>query len=469
MLAPMAGKNAKCSEEESESMSNNRVSRRFFLFSSAVMAAGCATGSGKVVGPRKISANEKLNIAGVGVGGKGTSDVEGAYDDGNNNIVALCDVDFERAAKSFKRFPNATQYKDFRVMLDKEHKNIDAVTISTTDHMHAPIAIAAMQLGKHVYVQKPLTHDIYEARRLTEVARQYKVATQMGNQGHSGEGVRRLMEWIAAGAIGTVREAHIWTDRPIWPQGIPRPAGTMPVPETLDWDLWLGTAPKRPYHKAYAPFAWRGWWDFGCGALGDMGCHIMDPAYMALKLGYPTSVEAISEGNNEESCPRWSIITYQFPARGNLPPVKLVWYDGKKLPERPAAIPADEKLGDGDNGTLFIGDKGYLSCGCYGGNPSLHPREKMSEFKRPEKTIPNSIGHYKEWLEACKGVEIPKGGFCGNFDYAGPFTEMVLLGNLAVRAGQKIEFDPKEMKVTNVPEANQYIRRTYRSGYKQYA
>ena len=449
-------------------MSDNRVSRRMFLFSTAVMAAGCATGRGKKYSaPRKISANDKLNIAGIGVGGKGSSDVDGAAE--GNNIVALCDVDWARAAGTFKKYPNAKQYKDFREMLEKEYKNIDAVTISTPDHMHAPAAVAAMELGKHVYVQKPLTHDIFEARRLKALATQYKVASQMGNQGHAGEGVRRLMEWIASGVIGTVREAHIWTDRPIWPQGVSRPKEVMPVPATLDWDLWLGTAPKRPYNKAYAPFAWRGWWDFGCGALGDMACHIMDPAYMALKLGYPTSVEAVSEGNSEDCGPKWSIITYQFPARGDLPPVKLVWYDGKKQPPRPEGVGADEKLGDGDNGTLFVGDKGMLACGCYGDAPSLIPRSRMEDFKKPPKTIPNSAGHYKEWTNACKGIMPEKGGFCGNFDYAGPFTEMVLLGNLAVRAGKKIEYDSVNMKVTNCPEANKYLKREYRSGWRQFA
>ena len=451
-------------------MSKFDMSRRTFIFGTAIMAAGCATtAKKKVVAPRSISANEKLNIAGVGVGGKGSSDVDGAAEAGGNNIVALCDVDWHRGAEKFKKYPNAKQYKDFREMLDKEGKNIDAVTVSTPDHMHAPIAVAAMQLGKHVYVQKPLTHDIFEARRLKELAKYYKVATQMGNQGHSGEGVRRLTEWIRAGVIGKVTEAHIWTDRPIWPQGIKRPTETMPVPDYLDWDLWLGTAPKRPYHKAYCPFAWRGWWDFGCGALGDMACHIMDPAYTALNLQYPTTVEAVSEGGNEETAPNWSIITYQFPARGDLPPVKLVWYDGKKLPPRPEAAAPDEKLGDGDNGTIFVGDKGMLACGCYGGSPSLIPRAKMAEFKRPEKTIPNSTGHYQEWIDRCKGIETPKGGFSGDFDYAGPFTEMVLLGNLAVRAGKKIEYDSVNMKVTNDADANKYLKREYAHGYRQYA
>lgn len=449
-------------------MGKNSITRRTFIFGTAIMAAGCATSTKKYVTPRKVSANDKLNIAGIGVGGKGASDVVGAQEAGDNNIVALCDVDWKQAAGTFKKFPKAVQYWDFRKMLEKEYKNIDAVTISTPDHMHAPAAVAAMQMGKHVYVQKPLTHNIFEARRLAQLAKQYKVATQMGNQGHSGEGVRRLCEWIWAGAIGNVLEAHIWTDRPIWPQAIPRPAETEPVPDTLDWDLWLGVAPKRPYNKCYCPFRWRGWWDFGCGALGDMACHIMDPAYTALKLEYPTTVEAISEGNNEETFPAWSIITYEFAARGSMPPVKLVWYDGKKMPPRPEGIGKDETLGDGDNGTLFIGDKGMLACGCYGGGPTLIPTSRMKEFKRPAKTIPDSTGHYQEWIDACKGIAPPPGDLKKGFEYAGPFTEMVLLGNLAVKTGKKIEYDSKEGKVTNVPEANEFTHRTYRQGWRDF-
>ena len=453
-------------------MSKNQVTRRTFLFSSAIMAAGCATSKAKfsdVSYMRPVSPNEKLNIAGVGVGGKGSSDVDGAQEAGNNNIVALCDVDWARAGETFKRYPKARQYKDFRVMLEKECNNIDAVTISTPDHMHAPIAMAAMQLGKHVYVQKPLTHDVYEARRMAEMSHYYRVATQMGNQGHSGEGVRRLCEWIWGGAIGNVLEAHIWTNRPIWPQGVARPKNVDKIPATLDWDLWLGTAPVRPYNRGYAPFAWRGWWDFGAGALGDMACHIMDPAYMALKLTYPESIEAVSEGNNAETFPKWSIITYQFAARGDMPPVKVVWYDGNKLPPRPEGVGADETLGDGDNGTIFVGDKGMLACGCYGGGPCLIPRAKMDEFKKPEKTIPDSTGHYQEWIDACKGIPMAKGNFCGHFAYAGPFTEMVLLGNIAVKTGQKIQYDAEKGCITNVPEANAYLRRQYRKGYEQFA
>jgi len=432
---------------------------------SAALAAGAATR------PRikRVSANEKLNIAGVGVGGKGSSDVDGAAEAGGNNVVALCDVDWRRAAGTFEKYPNAKKYMDFREMLDKEAANIDAVTISTPDHMHAPIAMACMQLGKHVYVQKPLTHNVYEARRLAEAAAKYNVKTQMGNQGHSGEGVRRLTEWIRADAIGTVREAHIWTNRPIWPQGINRPSATPEVPEGLDWDLWLGVAPERPYHPAYAPFKWRGWWDFGCGALGDMACHIMDPAYTALNLDYPRTVEAVQEGNNEETFPNWAIITYEFDARGDRPPVKVVWYDGGKMPPRPKEAPEDQTLGDGDNGTLFIGDDGMLACGCYGGSPCLVPQERMKDFDRPDKTIPNSTGHYQEWVDRIKGIPTPEGGFDGEFSYAGPFTEMVLLGNLAIKAGEKVVYDPQKGEITNVKKANDYLKRKYRKGYRDFA
>lgn len=443
-------------------MSNNKISRRWFIMSSAVLAAGCATSGkkGEVAKPvsatKAISPNEKLNVAGIGVGGKGESDIAAVGQ--GNNVVALCDVDWNRAGASFDKFPNARRYKDFREMLDKEANNIDAVTISTPDHTHAIAAMACMQLGKSVFVQKPLTHDIYEARILTEAARKYKVATHMGNQGHQGEGIRRVCEWVQGGLIGQVKEVHIWTNRPVWPQGIGRPLDTPPVPDTLDWDLWVGPAPMRPYNPAYVPFAWRGWWDFGCGALGDMACHIMDAAFTSLKLGYPTSVSAKFEGANEETAPLWSIIHYKFPERPGMNPVDIYWYDGGKLPERPAGIPDNEKLGDGDNGSLFIGEKGMITCGEYAGEPRPVP------YAKPDipKSIPRSIGHYQEFIRAAKGGE-PAGG---NFDYAGPFTEMVLLGNLAIRCGgSTLEWDGPKMTCTNNAQANQYVKREYRSGW----
>ncbi|HEO69948.1 MAG TPA: Gfo/Idh/MocA family oxidoreductase [Candidatus Hydrogenedentes bacterium] len=436
-------------------MSNRTVTRRHFIMSTALLAAGPAMGARAK--PRVISPNEKLNIACIGVGGKGAVDVGGVS---SENIVALCDVDEKQAAGTFLKFPRARRYKDFRVMLDKEHGSIDAVTVSTPDNVHAVAAMAAIELGKHVYVQKPLTHDIYEARALTKAAREYGVATHMGNQGHASLGLWQLCDYVEQGVIGPVREVYCWTDRPgrFWKQNRQRPTDTPPIPDTLAWDLWLGPAPERPYHPTYLPDEWRGWWDFGCGALGDMGCHIMDPPYTALKLGYPTSVEAEFGGGNDETYPAWSIIRFEFPARGSTPPVTMTWYDGGKPPPRPEGLSKDEVLGDSNtNGSLLVGEKGMLTCGSTADSPRLVPYGKVSTSAEP----PDLPGHYQEWLIACKGGT-PAGG---NFDYAGPFTEMVLLGNLAIRVGKRIEFDPVEMKVTNVPEANQYIRRDYREGW----
>jgi predicted dehydrogenase len=349
-------------------------------------------------------------------------------------------------------------------MLEKEEKNIDAVTVSTPDHMHAFAAMMAMELGKHVYVQKPLTHTVYEARKLTEGARKYGVVTQMGNQGHSGEGVRRFCEMLWSDAIGPVHEVHSWTNRPIWPQGIPEPLPEEPVPDTMNWDLWLGPAPSRPYNSKYAPFNWRGWWDFGTGALGDMACHILDPVNWGLLLRYPTSVECVSqEGKNNQTAPNKSIIRYEFPARPNMPPVTVYWYDGGNMPPRPKEIGADVKLGDGDNGSLFIGEKGMIAIGTYGGNPRLLPESLAKDYRSPDPWIPRRPGgHYGDWIQACKGG-IPS---CSNFDYAGPFTEWVLLGNLSLRCEGKLLWDGEKIRVTNNPEANQYVKTKYRKGWK---
>jgi len=434
--------------------------RRFLEVAGAGAAAVSLTGCLSVSpfaarGRRRVSPNEKLNIACIGVGGQGGCDVEGVS---SENIVALCDVDDNQAAETFKKFPQARKFRDFRVMFDEMAREIDAVTVTTPDHMHYPIAIAAIELGKHVFVQKPLTHTIWEARQLAKAARRFKVVTQMGIQGHAMEGPRLVQEWMAAGAIGPVREVHLWTDRPIWPQGIERPTETPPVPSTLDWNLWLGVAPQRPYHPAYAPFNWRGWWDFGCGALGDMACHIMDASFWSLKLGSPTSVEAVTAPVNKETAPQWSILTYEFPARGDLPPVTLRWFDGGKMPPRPADLEPDRELRKEDGGQLIIGEKATIMADTYGQSPRLIPEEKMRALKRPEKTIPRSPGHYQEWIDACKGG--PKPG--ANFDYAGPFTEVVLLGNLAIRTGQRIEWDGERMRCTNVPAANEYVCSAYR-------
>jgi predicted dehydrogenase len=423
-------------------------------------------------GPGHTAPSEKLNIAGIGVGGQGASDLRGVD---SQNIVALCDVDWRHAAGTFRRYPNARKYKDFRKMLDKEDKNIDAVTVATPDHIHAPASMAAIKRGKHVYCEKPLTHSVYEARKIAEAAREYKVATQMGNQGQAKEGPRLMCEYIWDGAIGPVREAHVWTDRPLkglnavyWPQGVDRPKEKPPVPDTLDWDLWLGPAPWRPYHPAYLPFNWRGWWDFGTGALGDIGCHALSPVFKALKLGHPTSVEAISTlVNNEtypvanETYPVASAVHYQFPARGDMPPVKLTWYDGGMRPPRPDELEDNRRIGT--NGALLIGDKGKML------GEILIPETRRIEYGKPPEVLPRSPGHHKEWINACKGGK-PAGS---NFpDHAGILAEGVLLGNVALRPElrekmnrTKLLWDGPNLKITNVPEANEFLHRKYRDGW----
>lgn len=449
-------------------MSNFKMTRRSFLAGTTFTMIGCATGSNPV--PKKSayqSPNEKLNIGGIGAGGKGKADISGCS---SENIVALCDVDLNNAAEMIARFPDAKVYQDFREMIDKE--NLDAVTVTTPDHTHAVIAAYAMKHGKHVYVQKPLTHNIWEARELQKIARETKTITQMGNQGHCGNGVRETCEMIWADAIGPVRECHIWTNRPIWPQGLNAPTGSDPVPKGLDWDLWLGPAAERPYvdkhpdtgKPCYCPFVWRGWWDFGCGALGDMACHIADPANWALRLTAPTSVEVVSqEGMTAAMAPNKSILKYEFPAREGMPPVTVYWYDGGNLPPRPEAIPANVELGEGDNGSLFIGDKGYLTCDTYGERPRLLPAERFTGYEAPPQIIPRipKEDPYLNWITGIKENTQP----ASNFDYASPFTEWVLLGNLALRTNAKLEWDAKNMKVTNVPEANQYVTREYRAGW----
>ena len=452
----------------------SRISRRDFMGAAAAAVASFTIVPRHVLGARgHSSANGKLNIAGIGVGGRGASDLKALS---SENIVALCDVDWGSAAGTFKRYPEAKRYKDFRRMLDKEAGNIDAVVIGTPDHIHAPAAIMAMKMGKHVYCEKPMAHTIYEARRMAEAARETGVVTQMGNQGHAGDGLRLTYEFIHDGAIGTVREVHVWTDRAgvperaWWPQGIDRPEGSSPVPETLDWDLWLGPARWRPYAKfpnskgelvSYCPFNWRGWWDFGCGALGDMAVHNADPAFFCLDLGAPIAAEAKTSPVNDETFPVWNIITYYFPAKGKRPAVKLVWYDGGKLPERPPELEEGRRLGG--NGILFVGDKGKLLGPSHAGVPRLIPESRMKEYGKPPQLLPRSIGHHAEWAQACKDNN-PKGAL-GGFAYSGPFTEALLVGNLAVRLGRKIEWDAKKMRATNALEADNYITKFYRVGW----
>jgi predicted dehydrogenase len=437
---------------------NKNISRRQFMGGAAAAAMAFTIVPSHVLAQ---SPNEKLNIAGVGIGGMGQNNVRACN---TENIVALCDVDEKYAGKIFKEYPKAKVWFDFREMLDKQ-KDIDAVIVATPDHLHAVVSMEAMKRGKHVYCQKPLTRLVAEARALTEAARKYKVATQMGNQGHSGDGVRNICEWIWDGAIGEIREVHAWTNRPVWPQGIDRPKDNPPVPETMHWDLWIGPAPMRPYNPCYAPFAWRGWWDFGGGALADMACHVLDPVFWALKLKYPTSVEASCTKVNNETFPVASIVHYEFPAREGLPPVKVHWYDGGLKPEKPEAL-GEMQIGQAASNVLFMGSKGVLRCGEYGDDPHLFPLSLMRSYKRPPQTLERIPGqaHEQNWIRACKGGEPA----CSNFDYSGPLTEMVTMGNLAIRpenVGKKLEWDGKNMRVTNDEKANDYVHPHYREGW----
>ena len=437
------------------------ISRRSFL-KTATLASAALSLPNIMRSQAGQSPNNKLNIALCGVGGQGRSAITGLK---NENFVAFCDVDDERAAATYKEYPDVPRFRDFRVMFEKMGSQIDAVTVSTPDHMHFPIAMAALSLGKHVFVEKPLTHTIAEARALAALAREKKVATQMGNQGHANEGLRLLKEWFQAGVLGEVREVHSWTDRPIWPQGVRRPdhSKMLPVaPQTLDWNLWLGVAQEREYDPAYLPFSWRGYWDFGTGALGDMGCHIMDGAYWALDLTQPTSVEAISAHATDYSPPTASVVNYHFPARGNLAPVKWTWYDGGLQPTLPPELELTRQLQP--NGSLIVGSKATVFAPTYYESARIIPEVRMKELAPtlPPKTIPRiEGGHFAEWVRACKGG-VPAGS---NFDHASRLTETVLLSNLAIRAGRRIEWDSAALKVTNLPEVNQYVSQPHRAGF----
>jgi predicted dehydrogenase len=446
-------------------------SRRSFLTTGSALAFGFTIVPRHVLGGgRHIAPSERINVAGIGAGGMGGGDIATVSRLGAN-IVALCDVDDERAAGSFRGFPKARRYKDFRVMLDREAKRIDAVTVGTPDHIHAVASMAAIRAGKPVYCQKPLTHTLFECRELTKAARIAGVATQMGNQGHATEGARLTNEWIQAGIIGTVSEVHVWSDRAgrLWKQGIGRPKDTPAVPSTLDWNLWLGPVRERPYHPAYAPVSWRGWCDFGTGAMGDMGCHIIDHPVWALRLGPPSTVEAratldgsVLDGDrpNGETYPVAAIIYYTFAARGDLPAVRMTWYEGGLMPPVPADLPIDQRLPD--NGVLYIGSKGKMYHSSHGGMPALLPRELHEEAAKVPRSMERSPGHYEEWVEACKGGPRP----VSNFDYAGPLTETALLGVVALRApGRRLEWDSANLRVKNAPELSRYIHTEYRKGW----
>ena len=489
--------------------------RRHFFFGPLLAGAIPVAGFGSVPSLRQLgykSPNEKLNIASIGAGGKASSDIKGCS---SENIVALCDVDEQRAARKFKEYAQAPKYKDFRRMLDEQANNIDAVIVTIPDFMHATAAMWCMERGKHVYVQKPLTRTVWEARQLLAAASKYNVATQMGNQGYSNEGTRQAAEMIWAGQIGQVTEVHAWTDRPIWPQGLTAIPPPEPVPDTLDWDLWLGIAEKRPYtaggpaYKSplhghfYQPGNWRGFYDFGCGALGDMACHILGAPNLALQLGAPTSVECIQkEGPSDFMFPAKSVIRYDFPARGSMPPVKLFWHDGLKETPQIPGVPDGELLGDlpekpsprrnqepppftgfiGDvfdfekfqatknapdaevptpDGSLFIGDKGMITTGTYGEETRLIPVEKMRDYQFPQPVLTRSPGHYRDWIRACKGGDPA----CSNFNVAVPFVEWMLLGVIALRVEGKLEWDAPKMRFTNNSEANKYLKPTFRKGW----
>jgi len=436
----------------------SEIKRRKFIKNITLAGSSLVYIPSNILGTNgRPSANNRLNIAGIGIGGMGKEYLKNVPDE---NIIALCDVDEDYAAKAYALFPKARRYQDFRVMLEKE-KDIDAVMIGTPDHSHAIVTMLALQMKKHIYCAKPLTRTVAETRKLTETAQNSDVATQVSIQRNASEDHRLLAEWIWAGAIGPVRDVHIWSNRPIWPQGLERPESQPAIPPTLNWDLWLGPAPNRPYHPAYLPFKWRGWWDFGSGALGDMGCHAMDPVFRALKLGHPVSVQASSTKLYPETAPLASIVYFDFPARADMPGVRVTWYDGGLTPPRPAELESGRQMGDGFGGIIFYGDDGILMCGGIGESPRLIPESRMKAFQMPAKSIARSAGHYLEWTEACKGGK-PAG--C-NFNYAGPLTEVVLLGNIAIRSQEKLIWDAKNMRISNHEAANQYIQEPYHHGW----
>lgn len=416
----------------------------------------------------------RIRIAGIGAGGQGKRDLEGVAV--GNEIVALCDVDPSQASAARKTFPHARFFRDFRQLFDEMSNSIDAVVVSTPDHLHFPVALWAIRRSKHVLVQKPLTHSMWEARQLTLEARRAGVVSKMGNQGQASEGTRRFVEMIRAGAIGEVREVHIWTDRPIWLQGASRPAGS-DTPSELDWDSWLGPAPARAFvgrwpadhparsmrtfrhEQVYHPFVWRGWWDFGTGALGDIGCHVMHPIFWALdELKGPFSVEAETASFTDDMYPEWSVVTYRFPRSSGRPPLKLVWYDGGRKPPRPEAFEPDRDWDNMSHGELYIGTDGVML-----GN-RLIPESAMKEYasRAPPPTLPRSSGHYEEWLAAIRGA--PRVDH--SFDVAGPLTELVLAGNIAIRTREKLDWDPVAFRFVNCERANGYLRREYRPGYE---
>lgn len=480
---------------EETNKNQDATSRRSFLKTAAVAATAFMIVPRHVLGGRGFTApSDRLIIAGIGAGGKGQSDIANFYKSGKAEIGFLCDVHDSRAAASVKAFPKAKYYRDYRELFDKEAKNFDAVSVSTPDHSHAIQALAAMQLGKHVYVQKPLTHDIYEARALTAAASKYKVVTQMGNQGASNDGPRQMKEWYDAGLIGDVHTVYAWTDRPVWPQGVPWSANKAQVPTDLDWNLWLGTAPYKDYVDKLVPFNWRGWWDYGTGALGDMGCHLLEAPFSMLNLKYASEVQAsvgsvyvdeFKRGYFPDSCPPSSHVTLKFPKTNKTKgDVVVHWMDGGIQPERPEELEANEVFGDGGNGTLFIGTKGKMMASTYSADPRLLPLSKNKDIRVPEslaRVKGGADGHYAQWVEACI-AGYGKKELSSPFEIAGPLTEALLMANLAIRATDiqlkndkgrasfpgrniKLLWDNDKMRVTNFDAVNQYVQREYRKGW----
>ncbi len=446
-------------------MDRSKTTRRHFLASTAAAGAFTILPRQALARAGTMAPSDKMNIAGIGVGGMGAGNLRECE---SENIVALCDVDPNYAAKTFAKYPKAKVFSDYRKMFD-EMKDLDGVVIATPDHTHAVISAAAMQAGLHVYCQKPLTHDIYEARSLARIAREKGVVTQMGIQGHSGEGIRLICEWAWGGVIGAVKEVDAWCSLSYYPFGhagwsskwSDRPEDTPPVPEGLDWELWLGPAPARPYHPAYHPAVWRCWWDFGCGMMGDRGVHTLDCVYTALKLGAPETIEASVMGGNAETHPLAAIVTFKFPAREDLPPVKVTWYEGLE-PPRPDELEEGRQL-PAEGGVLIKGEKGTIMAGVYGDSPRLIPESAMKAAQLPEKTLPRIEGtHEQDWIRACKS----RGQADASFDYSSGLTEVALLGNLARKfPGRVLRWDAAAMAVTNVPEAAEWVRRPYREGW----
>ena len=460
------------------------LTRRDFLRATATTVAAFTVVPPNVLGgPKYVSPNERVNIALIGAGGQGRSNARGLFNEPEARIIAVCDPR-ERAdytpyyykgeagrrpvkAEIEKHYGRQTpgfrcaDYEDFRQMLERE-KSVDAILCATPDHLHAYVSLTAMRSGKHVYCEKPLTHNVAEARLVAKVAAETGLATQMGNQGHSGEGIRATCEWIWDGAIGAVREVHVFSDTGGWVSHRGRPEGTPPIPAGLNWDLWLGPREARPYHPEYAPYNWRGWWAFGTGSIGDMACHNLDPAVWALDLRDPISIEASAPLVDSEVVSACSLVHYYFGARGNQPPVKVTWYDGGLRPQRPIELPDEDQVGAVGNGILFLGDKGTLMCPGWGGPPRLIPDAKMDAYTRPAKTLPRSKGHHRDWLAACKGGKPAS----ANFEYAARLTEIVLLGNVALRTGMRIVWDGANCKAANAPEAEKFIHETYRSGWE---